>query len=68
MSRRALTCRGGSVLPPLSWFATPTFYFVVGIYINYINPHFLLTALFSLYSDLLNLRLDTFLFPLDAIV
>lgn len=46
----------------------PTFY-SADIYINYLTPHLLLTALFSIYPDLLNPRLlDTFLFPLDAIV
>jgi len=49
-------------LPP------PTFY-SIDLYINYITPHLLFTLLFTLYPDVLNPRfLDTFLFPLDALL
>jgi len=46
----------------------PAFYSIDTV-INYLSAHLLSTAIFSTYPDLLNPRLlDTFLFPLDALL
>ncbi|KAF8347555.1 hypothetical protein F5887DRAFT_956305 [Amanita rubescens] len=64
-----IMCWGGSVLSHLFLgLPSPTFY-SIHLYINYIAPHLLFTLIFTLYPDLLNPRLlDTFLFPLDALL
>ncbi|PFH47578.1 hypothetical protein AMATHDRAFT_151781 [Amanita thiersii Skay4041] len=64
-----IMCWGGTTLTHLLLSLPPPPFHSAQLYINYLTPHILLTILFSLNPNLLSPQLlDTFFFPLDALV